>query len=85
MSSACVDKNRIDGPGIMLASITVNDLHIRQVGQVGTTADREIGVSFDGGDVPFRPDELGKDRRIIPCAAADMNDMIPFLESEGLD
>ena len=85
MGSASVDKDRMRGAGIVFASIGVYNFDLWQVCEIDTSAGGKIGIDFDSTHLPSRSNQLSQNRRIVPRAAAYMDDMLRFAQLERVD
>ena len=84
VSRASIDEDRIAGTWYVLASVCVNDLHVSEMSEIPPGTIGELAVDFDPDDVTGRSDDFGHDRRVVPDAAAHMDDALSLTEVEGV-
>ncbi len=85
VGGAGVDEDRLDRPGVMGPAVSMDDLDIRPRGQVAAATSDKLRIHVDGDDTTGGSDQLSQDRRVVPGATPDVNDMLALLELEGLD
>src|SRR5882757_6647200 len=82
---ARVYEDRIGGSGIERASIAVDHLDVRKMGEIASSTRSKLGVDLEGSHVAAATDHVREDRRVVSGAASDMHDSFVAFEVERVE
>jgi hypothetical protein len=85
MSRSSIHEDRIGRSRIVLSSIGLDYLDMREMYQVALSTGSKVGVNLDSSHTPAGSDHLCENRRIVACAAADMNNVLSWLQVQRIN
>ena len=79
MCGACINKNRIGGTRVNVATVAFYHFHVGEVVEIIASAGSQLGINLYRGDMSFPPDDLSYDCGIVAGATTDVDHMISWL------
>src|SRR5262245_19173928 len=85
MGGACINKNRIRGTSVCLATVAFYHIDIGEVVEIIASTSSELGINLYRSDMSFPADDLSHDCCIVAGATTDVDYMIDRLYLQPVD